>query len=338
MSKKLSILLKWLNLVGCVSILVGLGWDAYLHSQDHNLAANEGIFTLSNPGHLLLVSGIGLVVMGSVVFLLGKASQKRADTDLSPARLLYSLGAVAVLALAIGSGVLAMQSDGGLLDDHHDHGSVASASTVPTVTAGTGSGTAATPGHSHGGTTGTPSATAPVTPEQQAAADKLVSDTKSDIARFTDYNTAMTEGYKQITPYVLGRGSDKYGPAHFYNAAYNRDSKLLDPTKPEALVYFKMPGGQMILLGAMYLAPTGQGPTPGGSLTTWHTHDNLCASMSGVALKNSQGNCPAGSLDVGSKAEMLHVWTFNNPDGPFAHNLTAADYKAALKELAGASF
>lgn len=333
MSKKMSIFSKWLNLLGCVGILVGLGWDAYLHNQDHDLAANEGIFTLTNPGHLLLVSGIGLVVLGSVMFLLSKSIQKRPATGLSPARLLYGLGAVVVIALAVGSGVLAMQSEGGLLDNHHDHGSVAS-STVPTVTAG--SGTAAASGHSHGGKT--PSASAPVTPEQQTAADKLVSDTKANISRFTNFDTAVAEGYKQITPYVLGQGADKYGPAHFYNAAYNRDKQLLDTTKPESLVYFKLPGGQMVLLGAMYLAPVGQGPTPGGSLTTWHTHDNLCASMAGMAVKNSQGSCPAGTLAIGEKAEMMHVWTFQNPDGPFAHNLTAADYKAALQQLAGVSF
>jgi hypothetical protein len=334
MSKRLLKYAMWVSLLGCVITLSGLGIDAYLHGQDPGLAAHEGIFTLSNPGHLMLVVGIGLIVVGSVAFLVGKSLQKRPDTDLSPARLFYGAGAVAVVALALGSGILALNSEGSLFNDSHDHAVVAGSNPVPTVTAGASTGSVTPPGHNHGGTSTPPGATTPPTTEQQAAAGQLVSDTKSGIARLADYNTAVTEGYKQITPYVLGQGASKYGPAHFYNAAYDKDGQLLDPSKPEALVYFKMPGGKMILLGAMFLAPIGQGPTPGGALTTWHTHDNLCAGINGITLKNQQGECPTGAKALTEKEEMMHVWIFDNPDGPFAHNLTAADYRAALKQLA----
>ena len=43
----------WVSLVGIFTLIVGLGLDAILHRRDATLAAREGIFTLSNPGHLL---------------------------------------------------------------------------------------------------------------------------------------------------------------------------------------------------------------------------------------------------------------------------------------------
>src|SRR2546430_10260950 len=54
------------GLAGVVALLGGLAVDSYLHARDPSLAHREGIFTLSNPGHVLLGIGIGLVVVGLV--------------------------------------------------------------------------------------------------------------------------------------------------------------------------------------------------------------------------------------------------------------------------------
>src|SRR5579864_7092050 len=54
------------GLAGVVALLCGLALDAYLHAKDPTLAHREGIFTLSNPGHVLLGIGIALVVVGVV--------------------------------------------------------------------------------------------------------------------------------------------------------------------------------------------------------------------------------------------------------------------------------
>ncbi len=59
-----------------------------------------------------------------------------------------------------------------------------------------------------------------------------------------------------------------------------RTACLLDPTRPETLVYAESPGGP-ILLGAMFQMPEiGEaGPAVGGPLTVWHAHDHVCFSL-----------------------------------------------------------
>ena len=196
-----------------------------------------------------------------------------------------------------------------------------SVGTFPAAVSGQGS-----PSHGHSSTS--PSA---ATSEQRAAAAKLLEEVKAGIVRFSDFKVAEAEGYRQSTPFRFGR----WGPAHFANRAYGRDGQFLDPARPRALVYMKMPDGQTVLLGAMFVAPKGQGPRPAGPLTEWHVHDNLCLTSTGtVALATGPGQCPQGSFFVGEGIEMMHVWIFDHPDGPFAHELTPVAIRAAAQYAA----
>jgi hypothetical protein len=180
--------------------------------------------------------------------------------------------------------------------------------------------------HEHGGTAGG------ATAEQRAAAAKLLADVKAGIARHASLGEARADGYIQTTPFRFLI----WGPAHFSNYAYNSDGRVLDPERPETLVYMKLPRGEMVLLGAMFVARKGEGPRPGGPLTEWHAHDNLCITSAGtVALAMGPGQCPPGAFFVGEAVEMLHVWIFDNPDGPFAHMLSPQAIQAATRQFSG---
>ena len=49
---------------GGLVLLAGLVWDAVLHAHHPDLAADEGVFALSNPGHLVAGAGIATVAVG----------------------------------------------------------------------------------------------------------------------------------------------------------------------------------------------------------------------------------------------------------------------------------
>jgi hypothetical protein len=166
------------------------------------------------------------------------------------------------------------------------------------------------------------------TAEQQAAAAKLLDDVRAGTTRFASLQTAMNEGYQQTTPFRFGQ----WGPAHFNNRQYTREKRFLEPERPSALVYMRTQDGRNVVIGVMFLAPKGQGPRPGGPITEWHVHDNLCITSTGAAdVAMAPGQCPPGSTFLGEAVEMMHVWIFENPDGTFAHSLTTQSIRAAVQ-------
>lgn len=293
----------WVTLAGAFIMLSGLSRDARMHAADPTLASREGIFTLANPAHALFAVGIALVVAGTLMFLIGLAARR--------GRLLTRVlsGATAGLLVLMSLNLFAVSARGQDPGGHsHTHG------------AGPGG------SRSHGA----PPSASTATPEQQAAAAKLFRDVKASLARYSNVGAAQAAGYRRVTPYrFLG-----WGPAHFHNMALNRDDRWLDPARPEALAYMKLRNGDHVLLGAMFVAPKDMGPRPGGPITAWHVHENLCVKPDGgVALPRGPGKCPEGSFFVGDAVEMIHVWTFDHPDGPFAHELTREAIQAALKQF-----
>jgi hypothetical protein len=100
----------WLNFAGLSVLLAGLGLDGLLHRLDPALVEQESIFSLGNPGHLLMALGIGLLVANTVLFLVRRAwnLKKRAGWRGG----LLVMAACWLLGLCAVNGVLALQSDG----------------------------------------------------------------------------------------------------------------------------------------------------------------------------------------------------------------------------------
>lgn len=97
---------QWLSFAGCSLLLVGLGLDGILHRLDPTLVEQEGVFSLSNPGHLLMGFGVGLLVFNLVFSLLERAR------GLKKKGVLFVVAAFWVLGLCGVNAVLALQSDG----------------------------------------------------------------------------------------------------------------------------------------------------------------------------------------------------------------------------------
>ena len=155
----------------------------------------------------------------------------------------------------------------------------------------------------------------PTDDQMQAAADLIVS-TKTATLQYADVKVAEANGYRSI-------GDGFTGVEHFVNRDYMSDTDVLDPDKPESLVYRVNPDKTREFITVMYILPNGSTmddvPDIAGNLTLWHDHDNLCfdpatSRLSGIFVS---GACKPAGVHV-QTAPMLHVWVSPNPCGPFA--------------------
>ena len=168
------------------------------------------------------------------------------------------------------------------------------------------------PQHSHAGAVLQPTNDV-ATPEQVASAARLYSATRDAILPYEDWHQAWAAGYRP--------GSDVGGSSHWMNQRYVDAGYVMDPHRPQGLVYANTKHGP-VLLGAMFqMKHIGQfGPDPGGPLTAWHQHENICVTpiFFEFSLMTPFATCPLGAIDI-SVPPMLHVWIVDNPTGgPFA--------------------
>jgi hypothetical protein len=158
-----------------------------------------------------------------------------------------------------------------------------------------------------------------VTPEQQASAEALVTDTIIELPRYADPADAVAAGYRSV-------GDAFTGHEHFINWPLMSDGRVLDAEHPESLVYRVDPGGRRTLVAAMYMLEPGSTldtvPDIGGPLVQWHVHRDLCWSgqenaWQVTSVVSPSLPCPAGSSRR-AEVPMVHVWTVAHPCGPFA--------------------
>jgi hypothetical protein len=176
----------------------------------------------------------------------------------------------------------------------------------------------------------TPNCTASPTATQEQAAVALVNQSVSGVSRYQNLANARADGYVPITP--AGRPV-----VHYAKPSYINDGNLLDPAAIESLVYANTSHGA-VLVAAMYLMASNQvgatPPMPGGCLTEWHIHTNLCFSNSDGAVVGvtNGGVCAAGSTNHISQP-MLHVWLVPVPGGPLVVDATDAQVVQAAQQL-----
>ncbi|NNN20612.1 MAG: hypothetical protein HKL80_01240 [Acidimicrobiales bacterium] len=176
----------------------------------------------------------------------------------------------------------------------------------------------------------TPNCTEVPTAQQQVNAARIVQETTAAVQKFQDVNVAIKDGYSPIT-------DPNYPVVHYLNAAYMTSQYILDPNHIQSLVYATIPSGQKVLVAAMYLTPyLVAGPMPGGCLTQWHMHSNLCMSDT-TGTYNGFAPCGAGTTLLPTPW-MFHVWQAPVPGGPLTMDPTDLQtVQAAIMEVNGVS-
>lgn len=169
------------------------------------------------------------------------------------------------------------------------------------------------------------------TTEQQEAAVNLVDSAWRDARKYQSLAAAQAAGYRPVTP----SGKDV---VHYINAGYYRDivkgGPVLDTAAPPSLVYANTPHGS-VLVAAMFIAAPGEPtPQPGGCLTQWHVHTNLCLSKGQGVVAEADAGCPAGSKNRVTPP-MLHIWFVPIPGGPTAIDAPDPEVVTAAEHVPG---
>jgi len=298
-------LLRYLGaaLAGVVLMLAGLIWDAVAHARDPDAAhAEETLFTLANPAHVVLLAGGALATAGltaATVRGLSLSGSRR----LSEPRVATTLVAGVLVLVAATAGTLRWASGAGELP-------VASGPLAPGPRPES---------HGIGIVNSHEVAECRPTAGQRQAAAKLVADTEAATARYRSFAAAEADGF--VGP------SNPTLTEHYAKVVHTQDGKVLDPNRPEALMYTPSPRGP-VLVGVMYLmnVPGEFGPEPGGCLTRWHVHANVCfsaATFAPVSQLQEGETCPPGEFRY-IPPPALHVWFVDVPGGRFAPEVDAA--------------
>jgi hypothetical protein len=138
---------------------------------------------------------------------------------------------------------------------------------------------------------------AAATPDQQAAADDLRASVAATVAPYADVDAAVAAGYRVVP-------ATENTIAHYVDPAAVRDGRVLDPSRPEGLVYYAAGEGDPVLLGAFFIAPPGEPvPDDAGGIVVWHSHDPACT-----------GFFATPDQPCTDSRRMLHVWTADHLD------------------------
>ncbi|MBU6202012.1 MAG: hypothetical protein KJS90_08450 [Acidobacteria bacterium] len=182
-----------------------------------------------------------------------------------------------------------------------------------------------------------------VSVEQRERAEDLLLRSLTEAHRWGEYQAALDAGWYSIETPRPG------GFEHLVNPRMIDDGYMLDPTRPESLVY-KVKGDERIFVAYMFMAAPGVrlGDASiaefAGRLIEWHIHEDVCilpvegnlignvagfaqedgtCDVAGAAprtldLRTLTGDVPEGTTTDGLELAMTHVWVVARECGPFS--------------------
>jgi len=108
---------------------------------------------------------------------------------------------------------------------------------------------------------------------------------------------------------------------------------ILNTAEPRSLVYANTPRGAVLAAAMCITSPQGPTRQPGGCLTQWHVHTNLCISKGKGVVAETDPGCPPGPRNRVTPP-MMHLWFVPIPGGPTAVDATNAQIAHAAEQVA----
>lgn len=143
-------------------------------------------------------------------------------------------------------------------------------------------------------------------PDRKSDASVFISLVRDSTERFRDVAAAEAEGYRLLFGCVSGPDWGAMG-MHFVNMSLVGDG-VLDPAKPEIVIYEPLPNGKLRLIGADYLVLAAD----------WHAKNPTAGppELMGQLLHLFESPNRFGLPDFYT----LHVWAWKeNPNGAFVN-------------------
>jgi hypothetical protein len=299
-----------LGLFGFLLVALGLATDFILHANDSGLAADEGIFSLTNPGHLLLAIGMTVIAVG----LGAAASIMISNTNADSALLRVATAAMAVGVIAL-VGSIAYVATGPGFD--HEHGTAipddmaifdgVDRSRLPADEAlALATLSWSRPGSLEGAMDmghGDAGSEHDLTDQESEALDAQLAIASAARTRFDTVAEAEAMGYVQASGVTDGTG------AHWVK--WSQVDKPFDMENPSMLLFDELERGEPWELVAYSYWAASDEPPEGftGETDEWHTHLGMCFENGWLKDDNIQDrrSC-AGDWINGSDLWMLHAW------------------------------
>lgn len=155
------------------------------------------------------------------------------------------------------------------------------------------------------------------TSQQKKDADELYEKTFAEMKKNNWFN--FEEALKSDFQKSIG--------SHYLNPTFRSDDRILDPKKPEFLIFFNTSKG-MVMAGVMFLIDEHDqnGPQIGGPETVWHFHHfpDTCWLNNLPIAKTKNGKCIDGykkdyKNDI--SPQMFHIWFVKHPGGRFGTSM-----------------
>ncbi|GAC1427453.1 MAG: hypothetical protein NVSMB65_00020 [Chloroflexota bacterium] len=285
---------RWATLVGVLLQVVGLGTTVLRQGASSD--------TSGGPGFVVFLLGLGLTLLGLLLFLGATLAGRRESGSRGMVRVAGAVAVTAVLVLAGGSFAYALQNSRavGAHSDAAVHFKNAELEAL------------------EGGFHQDNHTEVPVTYDQMMKVSAMLGTMRAASAPYKDVNAALAAGYQQITQDIPMLG------AHFVNFSYLRDGAF-DPSRPPILLYERA-HARWNLVGVSYLVPRrsatdSQPDVIPGPLAVWHDHQNLCITRAlHIAVLNEQQCVAKNAFWLRDTGWMVHVWIWkDSPQGVFSH-------------------